>query len=122
VSAAFESPATAAAPDAMPVQLLDWRPFARGSLRGFCRVRLGAMILNDVTVLESNGRAWAGLPGKPLLSADGVGLRDEKGKQRYTPVVEWANRESGDRFSAGVIAAVQREHGAAALAAPERAA
>jgi len=109
--------------NAMPVHLVDWKPIVKGSLRGFAKVRLGrALLINDVPVLSSNGRAWAGMPGKPLLGADGTGLRDDKGKQRYAPVLEWTSRESSDRWSAAVVAAIEQEHGSAALdAAPEAA-
>jgi len=108
--------------NAMPVHLVDWKPIVKGSLRGFAKVRLGrTLLVNDVPVLFSNGRAWAGMPGKPLIGADGTGLRDDKGKQRYAPVLEWTSRDASDRFSEAVIAAVYREHGSTALDASEAA-
>jgi len=100
----------------MPVVLLGWRPMAKGSLRGFAKVRLGrALVINDIPVLQSNGKAWASMPGKPLVDRDGQPMRDNRGKARFAPILEWSDRDAGDRFSAAVVEAVTREHGAAAI-------
>jgi hypothetical protein len=106
----------------MPVHLVDWKSVVKGSLRGFAKVRLGrTLLINDVPVLSSNGRVWAAMPGKPLVGADGTGLRDDKGKQRYAPVLEWTSRDASDRFSEAVVAAVQQAHGSAAFNVSEAA-
>lgn len=56
--------------EAMPVVLLEWKPIAKGSLRGFATVRLGrSLVIRDLAILHGNGRAWVGLPGKPIISA-----------------------------------------------------
>jgi hypothetical protein len=105
-------------PDGMPVALLEWKPFPKGALCGFASIRLGrTLVIHDVPVLQSHGRAWAGLPGKPLIGTDGIGLRDEKGRQRYARMLEWTNRQASDRFSEAVVSAVRQEHGADALGA-----
>jgi hypothetical protein len=97
--------------EAMPIALLEWKAIIKGSLRGFARVRLGrALIIHDVPVLHSNGRAWATLPSKPIINADGTVARDEKGKARYAPILEWADRAAADRFGAAVLAAIRAEH------------
>lgn len=102
--------------DVMPVVLLGWRPLAKGSLRGFAKVRLGrALVIHDIPVLHSSGRAWVSMPAKPLVDRDGQPMRDSKGKQRYSPLLEWAERDASDRFSAAVVEAITREHGAAAF-------
>ena len=104
-------PATADQPSgSMPVRLLAFKPLAKGSLRGFVKVQLGkSLIINDVTVLTANGKAWCGMPGKPQIGADGQVLRDGA-KIKYTPVVEWADRDASSRFSEAVIAAVLAEY------------
>ncbi len=100
----------------MPITLLGWRPFVKGGLRGFARVRLGkSLTINDVPIMFSHGRAWAAMPGKPVIGADGVAQRDERGRQRYAAILEWADRATSTRFSDAVIAAIKREHGDAAL-------
>ena len=81
----------------VPVVLLDWKPIAKGALRGFAAVRLGrSLIIRDLAILHSNGRAWVGLPGKPIIGADGTAARDASGKQRYVTILEWSDRAAAD--------------------------
>ncbi len=102
----------------MPVALLGWKSIAKGALLGFADVRLGrTLTIHDVPVLASGGRVWASLPGKPLVGADGMVLRDGKGKTRYAPVLEWDDKASRERWSVAVVEAVEREHGKLAVAA-----
>src|SRR5689334_24993150 len=101
----------------MPVTLLAWRPMAQGSRLGFATVQLGALKIIDVSVLSSNGKTWAALPSKPMVSGKSV-LLDERGKTRYVPILEWRDRQTADRFSAAVISAILAVHGPAALDPP----
>jgi DNA-binding cell septation regulator SpoVG len=96
----------------MPITLLEWKPRVKGALRGFAKVRLGrGLLIHEVPVLAGkNGRGWAALPGRPILNADGSAARDAEGKQRYAPIMEWADRATSDRFTAAVIAAILAEH------------
>lgn len=95
----------------MPIALLAWKPIKKNTLRGFANVRLGAALsIKDVAVHTKNGKRWASLPSKPMLGADGNAKRSDDGKVQYVPILEWLDREVADRFSAGVIAAVEREH------------
>lgn len=96
---------------ALPISLLGWKTMPRNSLRGFAKVRLGkSLIINDVTVHCSHGRRWATLPSKPLVLSNGEVKKEASGKITYVPLLEWTDRESADRFSEAVIAAVEREH------------
>ena len=99
----------AESPPPMQVSLIDWRPLRRNSLLGFASVRLGALVLRDVTVHASNGHYWAGLPAKPRLTGTET-TKDERGKVLYTPIMEWASKQTADRFSDAVVAALQKEH------------
>ena len=98
------------APKPMNVSLLDWRPFRKNSLLGFAKIRLGALKMSDITVHANHGRRWVGLPARPILGTDGKVQTDERGKVKYAPILEWDNRDTGDRFSEAVIAAIAREH------------
>jgi hypothetical protein len=94
----------------MQVSLTEWRPLRRNTLLGFASVRVGALMIHDVTLHAASGKRWTGLPAKPRLAPDGTAMRDDKGKILYTPVIAWTNRDTADRFSNAVIAAVDREH------------
>lgn len=96
---------------AMPVSLLSWKPLRKNTLLGFASVRLGrSFAIEDVSVHHSNGKFWASLPSKPLIDSSGVAKKNDQGKVQYAPVVKWLDRESADRFSQGVIAAIEAEH------------
>jgi hypothetical protein len=83
----------------------------RNTLRGFAKVRLGkALVMHDVAVHCSNGKRWAQAPSKPVINREGVAKRDDRDKIQYVPVITWADRQTADSFSEGVIEAVEREH------------
>jgi hypothetical protein len=107
---------SAPAANPLPILLLEWRPLVKGALRGFATLRLGRSLkINDVPVLASNGKLWAALPGKPLVDRDGRAMLDARGKQRFTPILEWSDKAAADRFSQAVVDAVRAEHGPEAL-------
>lgn len=97
---------------AMPVSLLEWKKVEKNTLRGFAKVRMGkALIVRDVSVHASHGKRWASLPSKPVLLADGTQKKDANtGKAVYVPILEWADRDTADSFSEGVIQAVEAQH------------
>jgi hypothetical protein len=92
----------------LDIDLLEVKPVRKGALRGFCRIRLGNLLIQDVTVFSSNGKCWANLPSKPQLDADGRPKRGADGKLAYVPILQWRTREAADQFSNAVTAAVQR--------------
>jgi hypothetical protein len=99
----------------MKATRLAWRAMRRNTLLGFAKIQLGALIINDVSINTSNGKTWANLPSKPMVDRDGAAMRSADGKIRYVPLLEWSSKESGDRFSEAVIAAVEeKEPGALA--------
>ncbi len=93
------------------VTIRDWRPMRKNSLLGFARVELpSGMIIADVTILVGERGPWASPPSKPMMGKDGVALTDDKGKIRYSPVIEFASKEIRDRWSVGVIEAMRASH------------
>lgn len=89
----------------------EWVPVTKGSLRGFARIRLpSGMVLSDVAVMQCGAKAWAMPPGKPQIDRNGVALREETGKIRYTPIVGFANRELRSKFSDQVIGALRASY------------
>jgi hypothetical protein len=85
-----------------------WTPRRSNTLHGFADVLLEQTHLRiyDCAVHEKNGRRWVGLPARPMIDREGMALRDEDGKTRYTRILEVDTREAGDEFSKNVVAAV----------------
>lgn len=97
---------------AMPVELLEFRPIRKpgSSIRGFAQVKIGALKISDVMVLQKDGRAWASMPSKPRTGRDGKTATDKNGKPLYQPICEWATKDSAERFSEALIAEIQQSH------------
>lgn len=94
----------------MPVQILEWKALNRNTLRGFAKIKLGALRIHDVAVHTKDKRSWAQLPAKPQINADGSARKNQDGKIQYSPLIEWETREASDRFSASVVAALEESH------------
>jgi hypothetical protein len=57
---------------------------------------------------ERDGKWWISFPSKPMVGADGVALRDERGKVRYgAPIIEFANPQARSRFIELVLEALR---------------
>jgi hypothetical protein len=90
------------------ISITDWKPRISGSLRGFCTARLpSGMILHEVGIHTRNGSWWASPASKPMLNKEGVVLRDEAGKVRYSPIVSFADKQTRDRLSRAVVDALR---------------
>ena len=88
----------------------EYKVVPKNSLRGFARVRLpSGMILHDTGVYYNGETWWASPPSKPVLDRSGKQVV-KAGKREYQPTVTFVSRERGDRFSAGVIAALRVSH------------
>ena len=92
------------------IVILDWRPLRKGAVLGFAKVEFpSGMILVAVCVLSGDQGAWASPPSKPMMGRDGP-VKDRNGKQRYAAMVEFNSRETKDRWSAAVIAAMEEQY------------
>jgi hypothetical protein len=97
-------------PEQKRMRLLSWKPLVKNSLRGFATIQLSiGLKLVDCPVLVTNGKAWAGLPSKPVLDRDGKHAKPD-GKPQYSAVVEWKSWDLSERFSQAVVELVRAEH------------
>jgi hypothetical protein len=91
--------------------VLGWRGMRKGALLGFVKIELpSGMIISDVTVLTGANGPWASPPSKPQVGRDGVVIKDAGGKVRYSPVIEFRDKQTRDRFSAQVVEALKVSH------------
>jgi hypothetical protein len=91
------------------VQVEAFKPHRSNSLHGFVDVTIPELKLKirELTVHESHGKRWVGLPGKPMVnSRDCEVLADDRGKPRYVPVRQFIDRRIGDAFGDRVIEAL----------------
>lgn len=104
------APAVIAASSQPAVQLVEWKPYRSGPLRGFVSVVFGrVMRVNGISVMAGDNGPWLGMPSKPML-VRGQPVSDAKGRPRYLPLIEWVERSAERRFAAAVIAALLDVH------------
>jgi hypothetical protein len=93
------------------ITILEWRPHTKGALLGFAKVELlSGMVLLDVTILTGERGPWASPQSKPMINREGVAMKDDKGKLRYSPIIEFTSREIRDRWSDAIISAMREAH------------
>ena len=93
------------------ITISDWKPLTSGSLRGFVTISMpSGMIVREVAVYVTNGKAWAKPPSKPMIDRNGCVMLDAGGKRRYSPLFEFASTEIRTRWSSAVIAALLAAH------------
>jgi hypothetical protein len=92
----------------LSVKIEDFKPMRSNTLRGFCTVVIPEVRLRvfDLTVHESHGRRWIGLPGRPQIDREGRVRRGDNGKPAYVPTLQFTDKAVSDAFSARAIEAL----------------
>jgi len=91
----------------MSITCIKFTPIERGALRGICDLVLTSGIaIHDVLLMESNGRRWINLPGKPALDKEKNLLRGEGSRISYVPVLTIPDRARRDTFNATALKAI----------------
>lgn len=92
------------------MRLVSFKPLVKGALRGFANVELpNRLRIDDCPICVSGGKAWAGLPAKPVLDRDGRHVETD-GKKQYAALLHWPDRATADRWSDAVAALVRAEY------------
>ena len=93
------------------ISISNWKPLRRGALRGFVTATFpSGMTVHEVSIMQSNGRAWASPPSKPMVGKDGKLLVENSGKAKYTPLIEFVSKSVRDRWSDAVLASLLDAH------------
>ena len=92
----------------LTVHATAFRPYCRGTLRGFANIHIPEihLCICDVAVHRSaSGASWAQLPARPVVD-DGELRRTELGKIEYAQLLTFDDRATREAFSAAVIRAL----------------
>jgi len=91
-----------------------WQPFrnAAGTVRGYLDVEFASgLVINSCKLMVGPaGKYWVATPAVLQRDADGHPLLDANNKPKWAAVVEFRDRESRDRFTDAVLAALERQH------------
>jgi hypothetical protein len=93
-------------------KLLDWRPFpnSTSALVGHAVIEMpSGLVIPDIPAFQKGGRISVGLPSKPLVAGNGVQLRDETGKRRYSPTISFATPAARTRWGEAIAALLEAE-------------
>jgi hypothetical protein len=90
------------------IKVETFKPMRTNSRYGFVDIVIPEMRLRikEATVNVSSGRRWIGLPAKPQIDREGRVITDDRGKRQYVNVLQFADRETSDRFSERVVEAL----------------
>jgi len=82
------------------IKISNFKPHRKHTLRAFFAITLQpeGLIIHDVQLHELNGRQWVGFPARPYIK-DGV--------QVYSRIIEFADRQGADRFTAAILGAIE---------------
>lgn len=81
------------------VEIIDFRPFEKNTLRGFLTVRTpSGWEIRDITVHQKNGQRWLGMPAKQY--------KKEDGETAWVPLIRMADKEKWEAFQKAVLAAL----------------
>jgi hypothetical protein len=90
------------------IVISNWKPVQKNSLLGFFSAQMpSGMIMNEISVHSSNGKLWASPPSKPMVGRDGIALKDENGKVKYSPLIAFSDKSVRDKWSDAVVRALQ---------------
>jgi hypothetical protein len=89
--------------DRMAIEILEFRPVAKGYLQGFITVKIPkiGMEIRDIALFEKGGGKWVNLPRREYDKKDGT-----KG---WTELVRFTERTIHEKFQQEVLEALE-EH------------
>jgi hypothetical protein len=92
------------------ITISDWKPRESGTLRGFFSASLpSGLELHELMLHHRDGKWWISFPSKPMVGAEGVALRDERGKIRFgAPLIEFTSTQARSRFIEQVLEALRQ--------------
>jgi hypothetical protein len=76
----------------MAVEIKDFRPYERNTLKGFLTVLLqpSGLEIRDLTVHQKGDRRWVNMPSRPYQNSEG--------KTSYSFIILFPDKERSQRF------------------------
>jgi len=111
--AAAWGPPPSSPPATDKIQLLAFKPYRSGPMRGHADVKVPSwhLIFYGCTVHVDGAKGWVNLPSKPQIdSATHRQRTTVGGKPEWTATARWDSRAVGDRFSQAVIQAIRARY------------
>ncbi len=94
-------------------KIIKWAPCRQGgSTIAFFSAELpSGMVINDLKLMAGpNGGRWIAMPSVRATDRAGNLITNKQGKALYNNFMEFSDRETRDRFSEVVLAAIRADH------------
>jgi hypothetical protein len=83
------------------IQISNWRPREKNTLRGFFSAALpSGMVIHDLALHEKGNRRWVNTPVREY--------QNSQGQRQFAAIIEFTDEDTGIRFSNTVLAALDR--------------
>jgi hypothetical protein len=84
----------------MSIEVVKFKPYAKGPLMGFADIFVTKMGLevNGVSVFNKDGKKWVGMPSREY--------KNEAGETKYAPIIRFRDKNQNDKFCGLVLEAV----------------
>lgn len=83
------------------IQVQDWKPFEKNTLRGFFTVILpSGLVIHSVMLHVKGDSRWISFPAREYTN--------QQGEKEYARLLEFTDSKIGNRFRDQVIAALDR--------------
>jgi len=80
-------------------EVSEWRPFEKGTLKGFWSLTLpSGLVIHGLSLHQKTGRRWLSMPARPWRKDDSVIV--------WNPVIEFASKNVHDKFQSEALKAV----------------
>ena len=81
-------------------QITNWRAHQKETLRAFFSIVLpSGLVIHDCRLHEKGNRRWVGMPTK---------MFESQGEKKFTPVVDFIDRDSEDHFRTHTLDAIDK--------------
>jgi DNA-binding cell septation regulator SpoVG len=101
-------------PPAGKAKIIRFTPFrnAAGTMAGFLSIETpcGMVIHGLKVIIGSTGTRWIAMPDAKRRDRDDQLVLDANGKPIWDAVIEFCNRDAGDRFGAMILQALREQH------------
>jgi DNA-binding cell septation regulator SpoVG len=86
----------------VPIEVVNFRPYGKNTLRGFATVRLTSVNLEirDIAVHEKSGQSWLSVPSRPYETEDG--------ETKYSYIVKFYEKATWEKFQTTVLEEIDK--------------
>jgi len=92
-------------------RICKFAPYRNGAMRAWFSIELASgLVLYDLRLMVGPNGPWIAMPATRQVDRDGNSRRDANGKELWTPIIDFRNRQTRDKFRDMALALLRRNH------------